>query len=84
MLLSHITLDFAPEVRREDFTKPYDKSTAPMVPRTHAEVLRLFGDWRLVEPGLVEVVRWWPDEEPQEMIPGGGRAWAYGGVAVKP
>ncbi|MGP3961788.1 SAM-dependent methyltransferase [Nonomuraea sp. 3N208] len=84
LLLSHITLDFAPKVRREDFTKPYDNSTAPMVPRTHDETLRFFEGWHLVEPGLVEVVEWRPDPtEYQEPIPG-GHAWAYGGLAIKP
>ena len=85
LLLSHITLDFAPQVREEDFTKPYDKSSASMAPRTHAEVLRFFQDWHVVDPGVVEVVKWRPDEsERREHIPGGGHAWAYGGVAIKP
>lgn len=85
LLLSHITLDFAPQVRKEDFTKPYDKSSAPMVPRTHAEVTRFFDGWNVVDPGVVEVVDWRPDEGAQrEDIPGGGHAWAYGGVATKP
>ncbi|MBP2708443.1 SAM-dependent methyltransferase [Microbispora sp. RL4-1S] len=84
LLLSHITLDFAPQVSSEEFTKPYDKSTAPMVPRTHAEVEKFFEGWDMVEPGVVEVVRWRPDERGAEHIPGGGHAWAYGGIAVKP
>ncbi|RVX39086.1 S-adenosyl methyltransferase [Nonomuraea polychroma] len=84
LLLSHITLDFADQVRREDFTKPYDNSSAPMVPRTHDETLRFFEGWDLVDPGLVEVVTWRPDPtEYQEQIPG-GHAWAYGGLAIKP
>ncbi|MEW9534716.1 SAM-dependent methyltransferase [Microbispora sp. NPDC049125] len=82
LLLSHITLDFAPQVRNEDFTKPYDKSTAPMVPRTHADVMRFFDGWQLIDPGLVEVVLWRPDAN-REQIPG-GHAWAYGGIAIKP
>ncbi len=85
LLLSHITLDFAPQVREEDFTKPYDKSSAPMAPRTHAEVLRFFQGWQVVDPGVVEVVKWRPDaSERREHIPGGGHAWAYGGAAIKP
>ncbi|MEU4408505.1 SAM-dependent methyltransferase [Streptosporangium sp. NPDC023963] len=85
MLLSHITLDFAPKMPREEFTKPYDKGSAPMVPRSHAQVEKFFQDWTMVPPGLVEVVTWRPDEnEYQESIPGGGHAWAYGGLAVKP
>ncbi|WP_169953670.1 SAM-dependent methyltransferase [Microbispora sp. H11081] len=84
LLLSHITQDFAPQVQ-EELTKPYDKSTAPMVPRSHAAVSKFFESWQLVDPGVVEVVRWRPDEtERQEHIPGGGHAWAYGGIAVKP
>ncbi|MBO3751252.1 SAM-dependent methyltransferase [Streptosporangiaceae bacterium NEAU-GS5] len=85
LLLSHITLDFAPpQISRDEFTKPYDKSSAPMAPRTHADVLRFFDGWRLVSPGLVEVVDWHPDEdEYREAIPG-GHAWAYGGIATKP
>ncbi|MEW9551962.1 SAM-dependent methyltransferase [Nonomuraea sp. NPDC050783] len=84
LLLSHITLDFADDVRREDFTKPYDNSSAAMTPRTREEVLRFFAGWELVDPGLVEVVTWRPDpDEYQERIPG-DHAWAYGGLAVKP
>ncbi|WP_066364227.1 SAM-dependent methyltransferase [Herbidospora mongoliensis] len=85
LLLSHITLDFAPQVAEGEFTKPYDKGPASMVPRTHAQVNEFFQDWTFLAPGLVEVVTWRPDEnEYQEPIPGGGHAWAYGGVAVKP
>jgi hypothetical protein len=85
LLLSHVTLDFAPRTEREEFTKPYDKGSAPMIPRSHTEVMGFFKGWELVAPGLVEVVDWRPDEsEYREPIPGGGHAWAYGGVAVKP
>jgi O-methyltransferase involved in polyketide biosynthesis len=82
LLLSHITLDFADHLSREEFTKPYDNSSAPMVPRTYEETLRFFAGWDLLEPGLVEVVTWRPDAS-QEDIPG-GHAWAYGGLAIKP
>jgi hypothetical protein len=84
LLLSHITLDFAPKVQQDEMSKPYEKGVASMVPRTHADVARFFGGWEMTEPGLVEVVDWRPDEnEYQEPIPG-GHAWAYGGVAIKP
>ncbi|WP_062352098.1 SAM-dependent methyltransferase [Herbidospora yilanensis] len=85
LLLSHITLDFAPQVEKDEFTKPYDKGPASMVPRTHAQVTSFFDGWTLLPPGVVEVVTWRPDEdEYQAPIPGGGHAWAYGGVAAKP
>ncbi|MET8863851.1 SAM-dependent methyltransferase [Nonomuraea sp. NPDC004580] len=84
LLLSHITMDFADHLSREEFTKPYDNSSAPMVPRSHDETMRFFDGWNLLEPGLVEVVTWRPDlTEYQEEIPG-GHAWAYGGLAIKP
>ncbi|MEV4298101.1 SAM-dependent methyltransferase [Microbispora rosea] len=84
LLLSHITLDFAPEVREEEFTKPYDNSTAPMVPRTLDQVMRFFDGWKVLEPGVTEVVQWRPDQyKDRERIPG-GHAWAYGALAVKP
>ncbi|MEU7938699.1 SAM-dependent methyltransferase [Microbispora bryophytorum] len=84
LLLSHITLDFAPQVSEEDFTKPYDNSTAPMVPRTLDQVLRFFEGWQVIDPGVVEVVRWRPDEyKDRERIPG-GHAWAYGALGEKP
>ncbi|MER6830151.1 SAM-dependent methyltransferase [Streptosporangium sp. NPDC000563] len=85
LLLSHVTLDFAPKGPEEQFTKPFDKGAAPMVPRSHAQVTEFFQGWTMAAPGLVEVVTWRPDEdEYQEPIPGGGHAWAYGGLAVKP
>ncbi|WP_203990305.1 SAM-dependent methyltransferase [Sphaerisporangium rufum] len=84
LLLSHITFDFAPDVDKDGFKKPYEKGAAPMVPRTHDEVIRFFDGWRLIDPGMVEVVTWRPaPDEYQEPIEG-GHAWAYGGIAVKP
>ena len=35
-----------------------------LVPRTREEVARFFGDWELVEPGVVPVMGWHPDGEP--------------------
>nr|AQQ75289.1 hypothetical protein [uncultured bacterium] len=84
LLLSHVTLDFAPGVSKEEAGKPYEKGAAPMINRTYDEVVRFFDGWQLIEPGLVEVVQWRPERPGAEYIPGGGHAWAYGGIAVKP
>jgi hypothetical protein len=51
--------------------------------RTTEEILTWFGDWELVEPGLVPIAEWRPDQRP-----GGERDSTYygfvGGVARKP
>jgi hypothetical protein len=51
-----------------------------LVARTRDEVQRFFGDWELLEPGLVPVSAWRPDEpvaDPQA-------AYYWSGVARKP
>jgi hypothetical protein len=41
----------------------YQQATAPLVPRTHAEILRFFDGFTLAEPGLVQAPLWRPDNE---------------------
>jgi S-adenosyl methyltransferase len=48
------------------------------VPRSRADILRMFNGLPLVEPGLTLVTRWRPDVDPG---PNADRAWAYGGIA---
>lgn len=52
-----------------------------VVPRVRDEVVRFFGDWELVEPGVVPVMAWRPDGEPPA-DPNAAYYWA--GVARKP
>jgi hypothetical protein len=52
-------------------------------PRDHHEVLRLFGDLELVEPGLVTTSRWRP-ELPEERLGDPNADGCYGGVARRP
>jgi hypothetical protein len=56
----------------------YQQTTTFMVTRTRAQVERFFDGWELVDPGLVEIQRWRPDD-PDSMLPGG----FYGGVGRK-
>jgi hypothetical protein len=52
----------------------------PLITRTHEEVLRFFGDWKLLKPGLCPVAAWRPDHpayDPQT-------AYYWAGVARKP
>jgi hypothetical protein len=81
LVLSHTTADFH-DGGFPDVIKVYDSATATMNVRTHAEILRFFDGFDLLEPGLVQVPLWRPDGEipgPQEL----DRIGFYGGVGYK-
>jgi S-adenosyl methyltransferase len=56
----------------------YQLTTASLVTRTRAQVERFFDGLELVDPGLVEIQLWRPDEQ-DPALPGG----FYGGVGRK-
>jgi S-adenosyl methyltransferase len=56
----------------------YQQTTASIVTRTGAQVERFFDGFDLLDPGLVEIQRWRPDDQ-DSMLPGG----FYGGVGRK-
>ena len=60
LALSHTTPDFHADGRAEA-AAVYKSATASMNPRPRAQVLDLFGDFTLLEPGLVQVPLWRPD-----------------------
>ena len=57
----------------------YQLTTASLVTRTRTQVERFFDGLDLLDPGLVEIQRWRPDER-GSTLPGG----FYGGVGRKP
>jgi S-adenosyl methyltransferase len=70
--------DLSPEAMAEMGAKVeqlYRLTTASLVTRTRAEVERFFDGFDLVEPGVVEIQRWRPDDQ-GSILPGG----FYGGV----
>jgi hypothetical protein len=87
LAISHATRDIPP---RPDMTaaemaemaaraqRLYEQAAVPIVHRTAAEVRRLFGDWDLVDPGLVFIQSWRPDDE-GAALPGG----FYGAIGRK-
>jgi hypothetical protein len=79
LVLSHATGDLH-EDHREDAAAVYRRATASMNLRTHTRVLDFFGDFTLVEPGLVTVPDWRPDEP---RAAGALPIGIYGGVARK-
>ncbi|MEV8567614.1 SAM-dependent methyltransferase [Streptomyces sp. NPDC051322] len=79
LVLSHATGDIH-EDHREDAAAVYNSATATLNLRPHARVRDFFGDFSLIEPGLVQVPDWHPDEPTQrDAAPIG----IYGGVARK-
>ncbi len=79
LVLSHATADFDPAAANTA-ARAYDRATAPLTLRRHAEVARLFDGLELVTPGLVQVAQWRPDPEQAATQ---GEVWAYGGVGCK-
>ncbi|MFG2782898.1 SAM-dependent methyltransferase [Streptomyces prunicolor] len=79
LVLSHATGDVH-EDGRHDAASVYNRATATLNLRTHAQVLDFFGDFTLVDPGLVRVTHWRPEETP---APDAAPIGIYGGVARK-
>jgi hypothetical protein len=77
LVISHGTGDFAPELSARA-AGVYERAKAPLVVRSSAAVKRFFEGFELVDPGLVQVSLWRPDDA----IPD-NPAWIYGGVGHK-
>jgi SAM-dependent methyltransferase len=80
VVISHGTTDGQPEHVAEGM-EHYAQTTADFQPRSHAGVLRFFDGLELIEPGLVHVPRWRPDD-PRD-AQNGERIAAYGGAGRK-
>lgn len=83
LVVSHITHEGDPAK-----TRAIEKVYTRGVPtgggfRSRDEILRFFGGFELVEPGLVFVPQWRPDS-PGDLPADPGNFWVLGGVARKP
>jgi O-methyltransferase involved in polyketide biosynthesis len=83
LVLTHATLNVDSGIN--DAFDQYERSTDNVVARTREEITEFFGDWELLDPGLVWLVEWRPDEDEE---PWWGddptRSPGFGGVARKP
>jgi SAM-dependent methyltransferase len=77
LVLSHLTSEGVPEEFVRAGREAYDGATAPMVPRSRAGILRFFDGFELVDPGLVWMSKWRPDD------PNVPRSHGFAGVASK-
>jgi hypothetical protein len=75
---THVTSDRHPAEAVEGVESAYRATPTPVYFRRHGEVLRLFDGFELVEPGLVTVDAWRPDQTEPAPTP---TDWLYGGVA---
>ena len=79
LALSHGTADYA-EQDTEEATRVYGHSTASLNLRPYSEVAAFLDGFDLVEPGLVTVTDWRPDDDGAR----GYRFGIYGAVGRKP
>ncbi|MER7008716.1 SAM-dependent methyltransferase [Dactylosporangium sp. NPDC000555] len=77
LVLSHLTLDGVDAAPARQGTQVYRGASAPIVPRTRADILRLFDGFELLDPGLVWIGQWRPEPGEDQVSHG------YGGVGVK-
>ncbi|MEW2284216.1 SAM-dependent methyltransferase [Streptomyces sp. NPDC047841] len=77
LVLSAMTADFEPENVRRGIAA-YAAGGVTLVARSRVEVGAFFEGLRLLEPGIVPVAEWRPEETSD------GPVSLYGGVAVKP
>ena len=82
LILSHATGDFTPPDVAAAVVRTYTAAGVSLTSRDHAEVLRFFDGMELVNPGLVPVHEWNPDDDADRALTRPEVA-GYGGVAVK-
>jgi hypothetical protein len=80
LALSHLTDDF---VDMDQITTSMSRTQNSLKPRPKAEILELFGDWELAEPGLVTTSQWRPDRGSDSPEVAAQRDGLYAGVARK-
>ncbi|WP_285702755.1 SAM-dependent methyltransferase [Microtetraspora sp. NBRC 16547] len=79
LAISHVTADFEPEAV-DASAKAYNTGPTPFTPRSSTEITRFFDGFELVEPGMVAVFDWHPDDDPTRAT---RMAGAYGAVGRK-
>ncbi|WAL66390.1 SAM-dependent methyltransferase [Amycolatopsis cynarae] len=91
LIISHATFDAVPEQERQQFQQAvelYHHSGNPAFPRPREVIADYFGDFPLVEPGLVWLPEWHVEDGPAKtsaLLAGRPAACCFlGGIGVKP
>jgi O-methyltransferase involved in polyketide biosynthesis len=82
LVFSHVSNDEQPSEAAAQAVANYARSTNPVVFRTRAEFAEFFGDFTVVEPGLVWAPQWRPDQ-PLDRYDDPARSKILAGVAHK-
>jgi hypothetical protein len=80
LALSAFTFDNAPEGMTKAI-EVFKNSRDPIFPRSHPDLLRMFGDFELVDPGLVYTPEWRPDRPADKAD--AAKSNLYAGVGLK-
>lgn len=80
LVLSQVTADLDPEGMRAT-AKAYARSSVKTAVRSGKQIAAFFDGLEPVDPGLVMLSQWRPDEQ---VLAGDDRIGMYGGVALKP
>ena len=81
LVLSHATSEYKPE-RIERAESIYTQASHAMTFRNRSEITELMPGYELVEPGLVDVIRWRPDPQDTRPDPLGGDVTRYSLLAA--
>src|SRR5262249_16151829 len=78
LAMTHATLELGEQANAEAQASWNEKAAVPLTPRTKQQIARFFRDVTLVEPGIVTMTQWRPDEAAAEEPAGGGRGGTSG------
>ena len=86
LVVSHMAADVQPEAiaALAETTARNEAIAYRFHPRTRAEVARFFAGLELVDPGVVPIEQWRPDEPPPPSPAGGGEPPFHAGIGQKP
>jgi S-adenosyl methyltransferase len=75
VVIAQLTSDGTPPDEQKSWERAFANATSQIVFRTEPEIRRLFDGYDLIEPGLVRLWTWHPDDEPSPRTNS-----CYGGV----
>ena len=84
VVISHGTTDAMPRDVMGKLIRLYSGTSQPIKLRTHAEVLRFFDGLELLEPGLVFVSMWRPEDERDLLFDKPELSVGFAGIGGKP